>query len=230
MSFRRVVSESWENNRLLSVLIELTYKCNLSCWFCYNDVGLEGRALDLDEHLRVLDELADMGVFHLVLSGGEPLAHPRFFTIGAHARELGFVVRLKTNGHKLDLATVRRLIDEVDPFLLEISLHGACAETHEQQTRIAGSFDRLIANLRTATEQGLRVQLNSTLTRWNEDEMPAMMDLADSLGLPLRVDPVVSARDDGDRSPLAIAATSAGLEKLLRLQRERARAAGGSTL
>lgn len=54
------------------------------------------------------------------------------------------------------------------------------------------------------------------------------MDLADGWGLPLHIDPVVTVRDDGDNAPLAISASAAGLERLLRLQRERARAAAAA--
>ncbi|MCG8461198.1 MAG: radical SAM protein [Holophagales bacterium] len=223
MGFADVVRKSWEGHHLLSVLIELTYRCNLSCWFCYNDTRREGRALELDDYRRLLGDLAEMGVLQLVLTGGEPLTHPHFFAIGSHARELGFVVRLKSNGHLIDAATARRLREEVDPFVVEVSLHGARAETHERQTRVSGSFDRLLRNLEHAREAGLRLAINSTLTRWNEDEIEAMMELAGRLGLPLNVDPVVTVRDDGDTSPLSIAPSPAGLERLLRLQRERAR-------
>ncbi len=66
-----------------------------------------------------------MEVFNLTLSGGEPLAHPDFLAMGARARELGFVVRVKSNGHALRGELARRLRDEVDPFLVEVSLHGA---------------------------------------------------------------------------------------------------------
>ena len=118
---------------------------------------------------------------NLTLTGGEPLAHPDFLALGARARELGFVVRVKSNGHALRGELARRLRDEIDPFLIEVSLHGATAATHDRQTRVPGSFDRLLANLRELRELGLRVKLNSTLTAWNEGEIAGMFALADAL-------------------------------------------------
>ena len=221
-SVAEFVQRTWEKNRLLSVLLELTYHCNLSCWFCYNDVSQKSAHLSLEQHLKLLEDLAAMQVFHLVLTGGEPLAHPSFFAIGRRAKELGFVVRLKSNGHLIDRATAEKLIEEVDPFLVEVSLHGADAATHERQTRVPGSFDRLLRHLRQAKDAGLNLKINTTLTRWNEDQIESMMELADGLGLPLQVDPVVTVRDNGDTSPLGIKASAAGLENLLRLQRRRA--------
>lgn len=223
----QVIATAWRENLLFSVLVELTYRCNLDCFFCYNDLGLRGEPLSREEYFRLFAELREMEVMNLSLSGGEPLAHPDFLALGARARDLGFVVRVKSNGHALRGEMARRIRDEIDPFLIETSLHGATAATHDRQTRVAGSFDRLLANLAELGKLGLRVKLNSTLTAWNEGEIAEMFALADSLGLPLQVDPEVTPRDDGDREPLQVAPSREGVLRLFRLQFERGRAASG---
>ena len=99
MSYSDTVKRTWNANRLMSVLLELTYACNLDCTFCYNDLSVGGQRLSLAQYHELLDDLASLGVLNLSLTGGEPLAHPRFFEIAGHAKSLGFVIRLKTNGH-----------------------------------------------------------------------------------------------------------------------------------
>lgn len=230
MSFSDVLRKTWQENILFSVLVELTYRCNLDCVFCYNDLGLRGEPLTRDEYFRFFQELADLEVLNLTLSGGEPLAHPDFLALGARARELGFVVRIKSNGHALRGEMARRIRDEVDPFLIEVSLHGATAATHDRQTRVPGSFERLLENIREMRELGLRVKINSTLTLWNEDEAEGMLDLAASLDLPVQIDPEVSPRDDGDREPLALSPTREGVRRLFALQAERALEAGALSI
>jgi len=158
---------------------------------------------------------------HLTLSGGEPLAHPGFWQIASRGRQLGFVMRIKSNGHALRPEVVRRLREEVDPFMLEISLHGATSRTHDRQTRVPGSFDQLMQNLAVLKSMGMRVQLNCPLTRWVEKETGQMYELADKLGFPLTFDPHVSPRDDGDMTPRAIAASADGLRRLFRIQKQR---------
>jgi len=222
VSFNDLIARGWDDNRLLSVLLELTYRCNLDCFFCYNDLSLRGKALTFEQYDALLGDLAAMNVLTVVLSGGEPLAHPDFFRIGARARELGFVVRVKSNGHALHGELARRLRDEVDPFVVEVSLHGATAETHDQQTRVAGSFSRLLSNLREMLDLGLRVKVNSTLTRWNEHEIEGMYAITDALNIPLRFDLQVTPRDDGDRKPLEIAPTADGIRGLMRIDLARA--------
>jgi len=217
VGFEAVNYRALEENVLHSVLLELTYRCNLNCFFCYNDLELRGRELRWEDYERLLADLAEMQVMFLTLSGGEPLASPNFWDVGRRGRELGFVVRLKSNGHAVDAELARRLKAEVDPYNVEVSLHGARGGTHDRQTRVPGSFDRLVENLEAMKAAGLRVLLNATLTRFNEDEVEEMFALADGLGVRLRFDPVVTPRDDGDRGPLAITASKEGVERLFRV-------------
>jgi MoaA/NifB/PqqE/SkfB family radical SAM enzyme len=222
LSFSEILRKTWAENILFSVLVELTYRCNLDCVFCYNDLGLRGEPLTRDDYFRFFEELAGLQVLNLTLSGGEPLAHPDFLALGQRARELGFVVRIKSNGHALRGEMARRIRDEVNPFLVEVSLHGATAAAHDRQTRVPGSFERLLGNIREMRGLGLRVKINSTLTLWNEEEAEGMLDLAESLGLPIQIDPEVTPRDDGDRSPLALSPTREGVRRLFALQADRA--------
>jgi len=221
MSFSNIVHKAWEGNKLFSALVELTYRCNLDCYFCYNDLGLRGRPLSKEQYFRFFEGLRELGTFNLTLSGGEPLAHPDFFALGAYARELGFVTRIKSNGHALSSEVARRMKAEVDPFIVEVSLHGATAETHDRQTRVPGSFDRLLSNIAAARLAGLRLKINSTLTGWNEHEMEGIIDLAEGLEVPIQIDPEVSPRDDGDSEPLSIRASRESVLRLFRIQAER---------
>jgi len=222
MAYADAVDRTWRENILFAALIELTYRCNLNCSFCYNDTKLQGVPLATDEYVRFFEDLRDLGTMNLTLSGGEPLAHPEFFTLGRTARDLGFLVRVKTNGHALRGKLARRMQDEVDPFMIEVSLHGATAAVHDRQTRVAGSFDRLIPNLRAASRLGLRIKLNAPLTLWNEHEVEAMFALADDLGVRIDVDPEITGRDDGDMSPQDIGPTRDGMARLLDILRRRA--------
>lgn len=223
MTYERTLLRTWANHYLFSALIELTYRCNLDCYFCYNDLDLRGDPLKLVHYERVLDEMHSLGCLHLTLSGGEPLAHPDFFSIGAKARELGFVVRVKSNGHALGPELSRRLHREVAPFIVEVSLHGARPETHDRQTRVRGSFDRLLRNLEAMRAASLRFKINTTLTRWNETEIEEMFDIADRLGAPLTIDPEVTPRDNGDREPMSIGPSPEGLRRLVAVQSRRSR-------
>ena len=200
----RILPHVREQRLLYDVTLELTYRCNLDCFFCYNDRGKPGTPLSLEQYDRLLHDLARMQTLFLMLTGGEPMVHPHFFDIGRIANELGFVTRIRTNGHSLTAKVARRVVDEINPYCVEVSLHGASAEAHERQTRVAGSFDRLVRNIRTSLDAGLRMSVVTTPTAWNEHEILGMFDLCDGLGVPLRVQGPVAPRDNGDTEPLSI--------------------------
>lgn len=221
MPLKDLLTKTWNGNLLFSVLVELTYRCNLDCFYCYNDLGLKGRPLDNEQYFRFFADLARLQVMNLTFTGGEPLAHPSFLELGREARRQGFVLRIKSNGHALRGELAEKVRRELDPFLIEISLHGASAEVHDRQTRIAGSFERLLVNLAELRQLGQRVKLNGTLTRWNENELEAMFELADNLGLRLSISPTVTPRDDGDLGPLSIAPSDEGVKRLYRLLDQR---------
>lgn len=224
MTYANTLQRTWRENILFSALVELTYRCNLNCFFCYNDPQLRGVPLTTEQYVHFFEDLRELGTLNLTFSGGEPLARADFFTLGRQARELGFVVRVKSNGHALNDRLARRLREEVDPFIVEVSLHGAHAETHDRQTRVSGSFDKLLTNLSEMRALGLRVRLNSPLTAWNEGEAEAMFALADDWGLPIQFGTQITPRDDGDPGPLSVTPSRAGVARLLELQRERAEA------
>lgn len=203
--YRDKVMRKVRARRLLhDVTLELTYHCNLNCFYCYNDRGKQGTPLSLSQYRTLLEDLARMQTLFLMLTGGEPMIHPHFFEIGRMTRELGFVVRVRTNGHTLFPLNIQRLIDEVDPYVVEVTLHGASAEVHDRQTRVPGSFDRLIRNLRYARPAGLRCAMVATPTAWNEHQIEAMIALGDELDAPLRFQGPVGPRDNGDTAPLSI--------------------------
>ena len=220
MTYNDLLHKMLDQNFLFTALLELTYHCNLHCYFCYNDRIRTGTPLSFAQYVSLLHELRDLGTFELTFSGGEPLLHPCFFELGRVARQLGFVLRVKTNGIVLEEAVAQRLRNEVDPFLVEISLHGASPATHDRQTRVSGSFGKLLDNLQTLRKLGMRVRLNAVLTAWNESELEEMINLAETLGATIQVDPIVTPRDDGSLEPLCLAPSLQASRRLFGIHQE----------
>ena len=68
------VPSDFHLNSPLIVWFEVTRKCNLLCTHCYIDAGRpRANELSFEEVIEVLDDLKRLGVFSLVLAGGEPL-------------------------------------------------------------------------------------------------------------------------------------------------------------
>jgi radical SAM protein with 4Fe4S-binding SPASM domain len=185
---------------------ELTARCNLRCGHCYLGAGELGPAasgeLPVPELDRLIGEAVAAGCLDIILTGGEPLLRPDFHLIYRQARELGALVTVFTNGTLVRDHHVA-LFRELPPAAVEVSLYGATPETYEAVTGVEGGFERCLAGIGSLVEGGIRVVLKSVVLRQNQAEIPAMEEMARSLGVPFRMDPVICPRLDGDPAPLA---------------------------
>lgn len=199
--------------------LELTYACSWRCLFCYNPRHHDLRPLGGDEWVAVLDGLRVLGTLGVSLTGGDPLAHPDFLAIARAARTKGFVVKVLTNG-SLVTPELARELGEIRVQDIEISLHGATAETHDRATSRPGSFEqvwRAVEVLRSSgsgTGAGARVVLKTPLTSLNAGEWEEMARMAAEREIPYVIDPLVVPRDDGNLGPLAYSAPAEAMEKL----------------
>jgi radical SAM protein with 4Fe4S-binding SPASM domain len=204
-SYQDFMNRAFSESRPVSAQWELTFKCNHLCGFCYNAPTAQ-RELDTAEIKRGLEKIADFGILYLTLTGGEPMVRSDFFEICDHARHLGFALRVYTNGYLVDEARARRL-KQANIFEMEISIHGARPESHDTLTGIRGSFDRVIAALGHLQAQRIKTNLKCPITRLNQDELRDVWAIGERFGASVTFDPVITPRDDGDKSPLAMGAT-----------------------
>jgi pyrroloquinoline quinone biosynthesis protein E len=168
----------------LSLLAELTYRCNLQCPYCYNPLDLHAYRDELDEAdwLRVVDQAAALGVLQIHFSGGEPTLRPDLLVaLVGRARERQLYSNLITQGTFLDDPLLDRLLaaglDHV-----QISLQGVDAAA---ATRIAGTdvHDRKIAALERVLARDVAVTLNYPLHRQNIGTVTDAIALAERLGV-----------------------------------------------
>ena len=98
--------------RPLSLLCELTYRCNLQCPYCYNPLDLRSYRdeLSTEEWLSVLRQAAAMGIVQVHFSGGEPTLRTDLWRLVEGAASLGLYSNLITQGTFLDDALLDLLV------------------------------------------------------------------------------------------------------------------------
>lgn len=165
--------------------LELTPACNNRCPGCSNIYSHARRpaATDAATWERWLTEFGPQAV-QIRLTGGEPTLHPEFFRILAAATAYGAQVTVFTNGRWPDpRMLVQRLRGWPQLSGLLISLHGARPESHEMFSRVAGSFAETVANIRLAIAEGIPVALSTIITRSSWQELEAVAELGQRLGV-----------------------------------------------
>jgi pyrroloquinoline quinone biosynthesis protein E len=169
------------NFRPYALLAELTYQCPLHCPYCSNPAQYPaGAELTTAEWARVFTEAADLGVLHLGLSGGEPLARRDLIDLVAAARAAGLYSNLITSAVGLDVKRLHALRDAgLDS--IQISFQ---ADEAALGDAIAGAVvhARKLEAARLVTASGLPLTLNVVLHRRNIDRLDRIIALAESLG------------------------------------------------
>ncbi|MDI6748594.1 MAG: heme d1 biosynthesis radical SAM protein NirJ [Rhodocyclaceae bacterium] len=165
------------------VIWNLIRRCNLTCKHCYSisaDKDFAGE-LTTDEVLRVLEDLRAFKVPALILSGGEPLLRPDFFTIAQQCKALGFFTALSSNGTLIDAKMMEKIVP-VGFDYVGISLDGL-GETHDRFRRLAGAFDQSLAAIRLCRDAGLKIGVRFTLTQDNFADLPGLLQLIEDEGV-----------------------------------------------
>ncbi len=199
-----ILEKALELNVPIQVYLELTYRCNEKCVFCYNPKE-KLKGLPFESFKRALDELADMGALFLQITGGEPLTHPDFFDVTEYAVQLGYTVVVFTNGTLINERVADRIAD-LDLTAVHISIHGADAETHERLTQIPGSFQKMLRGVRLLRERGVPVVLKTPITRWNQHQLEDIRRIAKDSGCDIKMAQLLTGTHDFELHPLDLTA------------------------
>jgi radical SAM protein with 4Fe4S-binding SPASM domain len=166
----------------LSVIFELTHKCNLACKHCLVDAGLEkSDELSFDEIAHILTQLKEMKVFTINFGGGEPLLRTDFFKIIKFASDLNFGLILSTNGFLVNNALFEKLSD-LKTFSVQISVDGL-EHTHDDFRGIPGSYKKAIWALKEFSNRGYHTTMSTMMLKTNLNQLESLTKLCASLGV-----------------------------------------------
>jgi heme b synthase len=228
---------------------ETTRRCNLSCVHCRAAAtcGPYSGELDTEAGLRLLNQIAEVAKPIVILTGGEPLLRDDIFDLAAYGTQKGLRMVMAPNGtlitpriaEKLAIAGIKRV---------SISLDGADAASHDRFRGVTGAYEGAMRGIAYIKGAGIEFQINTTITKTNLEQIPKILQLAESLGAVAHhifllvptgrgkyiVDQEIDAReyeqtlnwfyDQRGRTPLQLKATCA--PHYYRILRQRAKADG----
>ncbi len=169
-------------NPPLWLLAEITYRCPLSCVFCYNpvDYAKQHSELTTSEWIKVLREGRKMGAAQLGLSGGEPLLRNDLEEIVSEAHKLGYYINLITSGIGMTEKRIKALkkagLDHI-----QLSFQDSTKEMNDFLSSTK-TFDlkKRVANL--IKKYDYPMVLNCVLHRLNIDHIEEILKMAESMG------------------------------------------------
>ncbi len=153
-----------------TVVIEPTDRCNLNCPGCYAKSTREGTHIPYEQMVRIIDQVVDMGVTLVTISGGEPFMRERadrtLTRLAERFPNRGFLVY--TNGTLIDEPTAERLA-RVGNVFPAISVEG---DEHQTDARRgSGIYEQNRQARRHLAEHGVMCGFSATVTSENAEDI-----------------------------------------------------------
>ena len=179
--------------KIQAVSWNITRLCNLKCTHCYLPAGFvdtnefpdgyyRDSELTQSQCFRVIDEIAEINPnVLLILTGGEPLLRPDILKISDYAARTGFLVVMGTNGVLLNDETVQRMSDH-GVAGAGISLDAVDPVNHDKFRGMEGAWEGTMNGVEALKRANLDFLVQTSVTRWNYDEIPQIVDFAYELG------------------------------------------------
>src|SRR3974390_389570 len=165
----------------LALIAEITHRCPLHCVYCSNPLELVRAQSELatEAWVRVFQEAAQLGVLHLHLTGGEPLARTDLAELIAAAHSAGLYTNLITSGVGLFEDRLQQLVNAgLDHIQISFQdsredaanwIGGAKAQSHK------------IALARAVKKHRLAFTVNLVVHRQNLDHLDEMIRFIEDL-------------------------------------------------
>lgn len=149
-----------------TVFLEVTKKCNLRCNHCFNSSGKElADELTFTEIKNIINQLSDLGVFNIKVTGGEPFERDDIFNILEYAdkKEINYIIF--SNGTNFDLNRIENIKKLKHLIKIRISVDGN--EFTNDSIRGKGTFRNSLSTLKLLCDNNIPCELNYTITKTN---------------------------------------------------------------
>lgn len=163
-----------------NVMLDLTWRCDHKCAFCYNPAENRNHGDPPSETSKnIIRALADWGVHEILYLGGEPTLHSDFEKILELGASLGLKQRIVTNGghineHRASLLAGTNV--EVG-----VSLHSARQAIHDRLTGSKGAYSKAMQGLDNLASAGASAFIQYSPTQLDELGLKPLADYLDSL-------------------------------------------------
>lgn len=208
-----IYKNAYKYNTLVNAKIELCTVCNWRCRHCYLPEH-DSKGLSKKDIYIILEELREMGCFHVMYTGGEIFCRNDAMEIIRKTREMGFDVDLYTNVSLLNEDMIRELA------LLHIggiscTMFSLDEEVHDRISGVKGSLEKTMNNIRLIKEYGIELEIKNILMRDNYNSYRDIWNLCTENNFSFRATPSIWAKYDGDISFLDWIVTKEQLEDII---------------
>ena len=149
--------------------IQVNRHCNNACHFCSNPSN--GNNITLERGKELVDDFVERWYHGVIFTGWEPTLSPDLPKWLAYTREKGLSNRMISNGMMCSNPEfVKRLADN-GLELVHFSVYSCFAKVHDFLTDTPWSLEKLMKSITNALNNGIRVQINTVISHYNESHL-----------------------------------------------------------
>jgi len=188
----RSVQEHHAYTTPLTASLQINKWCNSMCKYC----GIWKNAKNnppIEDIKLAIDELSELGVHMISLTGGEPFLHNQMPEVVSHMKARGVISSSMTNGL---LLTPRKVVP-----ILEAGLNSLCVSLDtidsDTYTRIRGvplkpvlKGLEYVSNIRREFKAFFVFSINCVISKQNIDQIPALVEFCSSLDISMGFQPL----------------------------------------
>lgn len=163
-----------------TVYFHLTQRCNLQCTYCYNKDNLNKRdELDTKTIFKILEELYEIGVKTINITGGEALLREDILEIVKKSKELGFQICLLTNGTLIYKKT--EIFEYIDKCIISLD---SIDDEENEITRKGSKRYKILQSIQKLPEEYKRkIKIRSVIVRGKEDTIDKNREYLNNIGV-----------------------------------------------
>lgn len=159
------------------LLLNISNKCNLACRHCYLG-DPDNSEMDIKIFEKTVSQFEMMGGLKLMISGGEPILHSRFWEFMEILQSYELRVEVLSNGTLIDEIVARKLADYAHE--VQVSIDGI--HSHDD-LRGKGSYEKSMKAISSLKRSGVPVSIATMIHNFNVNEFQEMEKIFSGLGI-----------------------------------------------
>lgn len=154
---------------------DITKRCNLHCKHCRVEFRSTTNELSLSAGKALLDQLYQLGIELLVVSGGEPLLRRDILDLIEYAQKFQ-VLTITSNGTLID-SNMAHELSRFTNLRISLSLDGI-GDTHDHFRGMHGTFEKVMNALKLLTKYEVKKSIRCTLSQLNFKDAFQLVEVA----------------------------------------------------
>jgi radical SAM protein len=169
------------NKKPFTVIYEITRACDLVCLHCRAEANTNRNPLELKttEVFNLIEMIKEFEKPYpiFIITGGDPIKREDIFDIVYYAWRNDIKVALTPSATPLITEEVIKKLKESGLNRIALSLDGSNEEIHDNFRGIKGTFNKTFEILNYADKYNLETQIHTTLTEFNYQDIPNIVEL-----------------------------------------------------